>query len=834
MARTKIFIPLFALLNILSFSATVAAQSWSENPPFVPWEKETSTAPLTKTPILKPEKLSLSQVEKAITPLTQHQQPTAENNTRTPPSRLEELYASRVIDEPRQFGYNIFKNDPSSIQTSFTLPAGQALDHYILGNGDELNIIVRGQINSRERHRINSQGLLVVDQLPPIMATGRPFKDVVAELESETLSLHNTQIFVSLSAIRQIGVLIIGDVYNPGRKTLTAFHTVLDAIQSAGGIQKTGSLRQIKLIRDGKSQQIDLYNLLLGNQSHKNKSDMLLKEGDRLIIPPIGKTLAISGHVKRPGIYEIPAQTPNLTLNQTLYLAGGLLSTGQNRFIRLEYTSDGEETVQDIQDSKQAIFGDSTVLVVTPSTQKRTKNITLSGHTRQPGDHDLKKKTTLSALLSNDRVMGNNIYPLLGIIERQDPQKLTKELQAFSPYQVLQKTYDAPLKDGDDIHLFSLPQILSLDTQETSPPLSDSLVHKASFNNHSKPSQQEEYITPLIKSFMRERAAFIRGAIRQEGAYPITPNTSLDTLLAASGGLSLEANPENIELTSRENGRKTINLIAQNPAEILVNPGDTIRINQKFHKITEQSVTIMGEVKHPGQYDLMPGDTLLKLVERAGGITSHSYADGAIFSRASERTREKNRFKAQAQDLELKLAASIQQTDNDKKPDMAQLQATQNLIAQLKNATAVGRITVEADPAVLRADETQDILLESGDKIYIPKRPMSVRVAGEVLSPAALQFRSGKDPLDYIEEAGGTTYYADKDRAFVIYPDGSAQPLQVSAWNHKATFIPPGSTIIVPRDPKPFNFIEGAERVSQILANLAISGLYIDAIGDDG
>ena len=107
-----------------------------------------------------------------------------------------------------------------------------------------------------------------------------------------------------------------------------------------------------------------------------------------------------------------------------------------------------------------------------------------------------------------------------------------------------------------------------------------------------------------------------------------------------------------------------------------------------------------------------------------------------------------------------------------------------------------------------------------------------MRVAGEVLSPAALQFRQGKKAVDYIREAGGTSHYADKKRSFVIYPDGSAQPLDVGHWNHSSVMIPPGSTVIVPRDPKPFDFLDSAGRVSQMIANLAISGLYIEAIGD--
>jgi len=67
----------------------------------------------------------------------------------------------------------------------------------------------------------------------------------------------------------------------------------------------------------------------------------------------------------------------------------------------------------------------------------------------------------------------------------------------------------------------------------------------------------------------------------------------------------------------------------------------------------------------------------------------------------------------------------------------------------------------------------------------------------------------------------------------VLYPDGSAQPLQVSSWNYRPTFIPPGSTIVVPRDPKPFDFIESAKDISQILSNLAVTGIFLDDVRDD-
>jgi protein involved in polysaccharide export with SLBB domain len=155
------------------------------------------------------------------------------------------------------------------------------------------------------------------------------------------------------------------------------------------------------------------------------------------------------------------------------------------------------------------------------------------------------------------------------------------------------------------------------------------------------------------------------------------------------------------------------------------------------------------------------------------------------------------------------------------------------LAQELKDVEAVGRITVEASPDSLLANPELDILLEPGDRIHLPKRPYNVRVRGEVLSPANLQFRSGKDPRDYIMEAGGYTHFADKNRTFVVYPDGSAQPLQVSSWNYKPAMIPPGATIIVPRDPKPFDFMQTAKDVSQILSNLAITGIVVDDIQDN-
>ena len=71
-----------------------------------------------------------------------------------------------------------------------------------------------------------------------------------------------------------------------------------------------------------------------------------------------------------------------------------------------------------------------------------------------------------------------------------------------------------------------------------------------------------------------------------------------------------------------------------------------------------------------------------------------------------------------------------------------------------------------------------------------------------------------------------------QEAANMVCADGSAQPLAVSAWNSKSHLIPPGSTIIVPRDPKPLTFMDGAKDLTAILANLATTAIFAEDLTD--
>lgn len=388
------------------------------------------------------------------------------------------MYSQRIVDELNQFGYTLFgipdeqalsalsavaKNSPS-------IPSGAVQDDFVLGEGEELEITFSGQRTDRGAYKVNSEGLLIISDFPPIPAAGRTIGQVRISLETAAKQLHNTDVYISLASVRQIGILVVGHVKRPGRQTLTVFHTVLDALMEAGGIDKAGSLRQIKLVRNGRSTFIDLYGLLMHGATNM---DLQLRDGDRLIIPPLGPTVAIAGEVKRPGIYEIlPRSTrmirsredasERLSLNEMLTFAGGILTPGNIRYLKLAATQDGQEQVKEVTESLKPEFSDGAILMISKGQDLRTAAIELEGHTLRPGIHALSENKNLSQLLSGPEILGPDIYPLIGVIERWDEAELTHKLIDFPLKLVLNGKFDRALQDGDVVHLFSNAQIQSL------------------------------------------------------------------------------------------------------------------------------------------------------------------------------------------------------------------------------------------------------------------------------------------------------------------------------------------------------------------------------------
>ena len=254
-----------------------------------------------------------------------------------------------------------------------------------------------------------------------------------------------------------------------------------------------------------------------------------------------------------------------------------------------------------------------------------------------------------------------------------------------------------------------------------------------------------------------------------------------------------------------------------------------MRFNRVFTDRDAGPVQMSGEVLRPGLYNIQRGERLSQLIARAGGLTAQAYPYGSVFSRERVRRAQQEGFRR----AERELNASLLSAAATKGVDISAVQNLSNLTKELASVDAVGRVVIEADPTVLQVRPELDTVLEPGDRIFIPKRPNSILVIGDVLNPSALQFISGTPTDEYIRQAGGFQRSADEDRVFVVFPNGEAQPISVSVWNFTPIQIPPGSTIVVPKEPTPFDLFTFTRDISQVVSQLAVTAASLAVISSN-
>jgi protein involved in polysaccharide export with SLBB domain len=231
-------------------------------------------------------------------------------------------------------------------------------------------------------------------------------------------------------------------------------------------------------------------------------------------------------------------------------------------------------------------------------------------------------------------------------------------------------------------------------------------------------------------------------------------------------------------------------------------------------------VLLSGEVNRPGLYAVRKGETLSQLIERAGGLSPLAYPYGTVFTRRSVKELQQEGLRRTSRELTTALLAvsARKETSGDA------VVAGQALISQLATVESPGRVVIEADPRVLARRPDLDTVLESGDGIFVPKRPNFVLALGDVANPGALQFAESKSLDSYLRDTGGLQSTADRGRIFVVLPDGTATPAKNGGWSRAdGNALPPGSTIIVPKNIDPLYKLDVATNIATIVASLLTS-----------
>ena len=313
---------------------------------------------------------------------------------------------------------------------------------------------------------------------------------------------------------------------------------------------------------------------------------------------------------------------------------------------------------------------------------------------------------------------------------------------------------------------------------------------------------------------------YITGEVPKPGRYPLTTNMRVEDLVHVAGGLKRSAYTGSADLARFEmNGPKEnagdlreLNLeaaLSGDPkSDVPLRDGDVLTIRQLPRwKDIGASMTVRGEVLHPGTYGIEPGERLSSVLARSGGFDSEAYSYGAVLMRREVRDLELKSHTELVQRVkaeEVTLKALPDTNADEKNAKLTAIGQTEAALAQLQANAPIGRVVIHISPNMKAWQNTAaDVQVRDGDVLFVPKKAGYVMVNGQVFNPTAISYRPGHSAKWYLSQAGGVTQLADKKAVFVIRADGSviAAKNNSDGWwggDPMSATLRAGDTVVVP------------------------------------
>ena len=726
--------------------------------------------------------------------------------------------ASVRTKDLKPFGYDLFANVPSTFAASTNIPVSP---DYLLGPGDELQILFYGKLNQSFSLRINRDGMVDFPELGPLVLAGLSFGEAKEMLKSRVAAqVIGTQVNISMGTLRTMQVFVLGEAYKPGAYTLSSLSTITHALMSAGGVSDIASLRNIQLKRHGKTiATLDLYDLLLnGNIS----DDLRLQSADVIYIPTVGNLVSIDGQVLRPAIYELKGQA---RVEDLIALAGGLGPKAFPQSARIErINGDGFMTVVDVdlttKAGRQLKINVGDHLRVDAITNFSKDIVSLTGNVNHPGDFAWQSGMRVSDVITDL----DQFPPDLDL----DYALLVREITGGAEIEVINFDLSAVLNNpGSEVD----HKLLSRD-------------RLIIFSSHRPRS---ETLKPILEKLSRQaklgdsaKIISVRGQVKFPGQYPLVDDMSLADLIAAAGGLSEGAYRTATEVTRTDLQDAETATFQTIPVSLSAKSAESFKLepldNVLFKTIPEyrerETIRLSGEVVFPGEYTFVRGETLGSVIQRAGGFTEIAHVKAAVFTRQSLKLREQQEIERLQELLQQQVSnVSLQKASSRDGLSAQQQLLSQQAIADLDNAQAVGRLVIPLQQIISGME--QDIVLESGDALYVPKTRQEVTVIGEVQQPTSYFYDSKLNIQDYIDRSGGMLENADGKRVYLVKVSGEAVMPQrrVSAFFRKRLVIEPGDTIVVPLDmDEKLDGMELLTEVSQVIYQLSLGAAAIKSL----
>lgn len=667
-----------------------------------------------------------------------------------------DLYWEKKEDPTQQiFGHNIFSNPNLTFEPNYNIAT--PVD-YRLGSGDEVIIDVWGASETTIRQTISPEGSILVNTLGPVYLSGKTVGEANQYLKQEFARIYSgvsgtaptTDVKLTLGEIRSIQVNVMGEVMIPGTYTLSSFSSVFHALYSAGGVNKIGSLRHIKIVRNGDVvAELDVYDLLMKG---KMKDDIRLQDGDVVLVDPYISLVQILGKVKRPMFYELTKEENMKTL---LEYAGGFTGDAYKKAVRVVRKTGRELQIYNVDEANFASFrmDDGDVVTVDSVLNRYENRVEIRGAVYRPGLYQLDGSVnTVKNLLAKAEGVRGDAFLNRAILDREKPD-LTHEMIQVDIRGLLNGTVaDIPLVKNDILYI------------------------------------------PSIHDIQEEQTVTIHGEVANPGTFLYSENLTIEDLVLQAGGLLEAASTTKVEIARRVKSPKSEDftltvgenfsfdlkdgmLVGDGSDDFRLKPFDEVYIRRSPAYYEQRNVTVAGEVLFSGSYALSKkNERLSDLVEKAGGVTPAAYVRGARLMRTM--TEDELRRKEDAMRM-VNMGDSISMKKLD-----------------LSNRYSVG---IDLEKALENPGSEYDMVLREGDILYVPEYVSTVKINGAVMYPNTVLFKKGENLRYYINQAGGFGNGAKKRRAYVVYMNGTVSRLK----SRSSKAIEPGCEIIVPaKDPK--------------------------------
>lgn len=692
----------------------------------------------------------------------------------------------RREDNNAVFGRNIFNTHNLTFEPSANLPTPP---NYRLGAGDQVIIDIWGANQISIHETISPDGAININNIGMIYLNGMTVSQAAEHLRHKMNKIYaglsdenpTSHLKLTLGNTRTIQINVMGEVLRPGTYALSAFSTVFHALYRAGGVSNIGSMRDIQVVRNGKSvAQVDVYDFIMHG---KTTDDIKLQEGDVIIVSPYEALVKIEGNVKRPMRYEMKKDETVATL---LKYAGNFSSDAYTRSMKLIRQNGKEYQLFTIDDINYSGFklADGDVLTVDGILERFENKLEIKGAVYRPGIYQLGADVqTLKELVAKADGLMEEAFLTRAVLNRQH-EDMTREVIQVDMKAIMNGTKpDIALKRNDVLYIPSIHDLQDLGNVE------------------------------------------IFGEVARPGKFIYADNMTLEDLIIQAGGLLESASTIKVDVSRRIVNPKSTSSTAEisemftfalkdgfvidGEVGFTLKPFDQVFVRKSPTYKAQVNVSVDGEIEYAGTYALTnKSERLSDLVKKAGGLNKFAYANGAKLIRKAN-DEEISRMRSVVNMMERELGEKI----------------VDSLNINIEHVYSVG---IDLVAALENPGGDADIVLREGDRLTIPEMTNTVKINGAVMMPNTVTYNSGMSVKDYISQAGGYSNGARKSKAFVIYMNGQIAKVKKS---DKAK-IQPGCEIIVPAKNKTNNSKWNIQTILALASSLGSLGLTAASIAN--